>query len=124
MGGPGGQRCEETVLFLHIASKFRKLSKVSEDIEMKMSFFLRTTIISSAVENSYGQKRLRMAAGSEKKLILGKRNFFTLTEVAAVIRGLKSGKAAGEDKIRPEILTALNGEEYVSSRGCVRWRGN
>ena len=44
----------------------------------------------------------------------GKEEVFTLTEVVAVIQGLKSGKAAGEDEIRLEMLKALNGEE-------VRW---
>ena len=44
----------------------------------------------------------------------GKEEIFTLTEVAAAIRRLKSGKAAGEDKIRPEMLKALNGKG-------VRW---
>ena len=39
---------------------------------------------------------------------------FTFTEVAAVTRGLKSGKAAGENEIKPEMLKALNGEG-------VRW---
>ena len=39
---------------------------------------------------------------------------FTLTEVAAATRGLQSGKAVGEDKIRPEKLKELNGEG-------VRW---
>ena len=44
---------------------------------------------------------------------------FILTEVAAAICGLKSGKLAGEDKIRPEILKALNEEEYcVTIRRC------
>ena len=33
---------------------------------------------------------------------------FTLIEAAAAIRGLKSGKAAGEDKIRLKMLKALN----------------
>ena len=40
----------------------------------------------------------------------GKEEVFTLTKKAAAIRGLKSGKAAGEDKIRSEMLKALNGE--------------
>ena len=37
---------------------------------------------------------------------------FTLTEVAAATRGLKFGKAAGEDKIRPKVLNATE-KEYV-----------
>ena len=45
---------------------------------------------------------------------LGKGEVFTLTEVATAKRELKSGKAAGGDKIRPEMLNALNGEG-------VRW---
>ena len=48
-----------------MASKFRQLPDVSEDIEVEWSLF-RTAIVSSAVE-SCGQKRLRMAAGSEKR---------------------------------------------------------
>ena len=44
----------------------------------------------------------------------GKEEVFTLTEVVAVIRVLKSGKVAGEDKIRPEMLKTLN-------REGVRW---
>ena len=35
---------------------------------------------------------------------------FTSTEVAPVIRGLKSGKAAGKNKIQPKMLKTLNGE--------------
>ena len=38
----------------------------------------------------------------------------TLTKVIAGIRGLKSGKAAGEDEIQPEMRKAWNGER-------VRW---
>ena len=37
-----------------------------------------------------------------------KEEVFTLTEMAVAIRGLKTGKAAGEDEIRPEMLKALN----------------
>ena len=44
----------------------------------------------------------------------GKEKVFTLTEVAVSIQGLKCGEAAGEDKIRPEILKTMNGEG-------VRW---
>jgi len=33
---------------------------------------------------------------------------FTAREVAAAIGRLKSGKAAGEDEIRPEMLKSLN----------------
>ena len=40
----------------------------------------------------------------------GKEKVFALTEVAAAIRGLKSEKYTAEDKIRPEILKALNEE--------------
>ena len=35
---------------------------------------------------------------------------FTATEVAMAIKRIKSGKAAGEDEIRPEMLKALTGE--------------
>ena len=48
-----------------MASKFRQLPEVSEDIEVEWSLF-QTAIVSSAVE-SCGQKWLRMAAGSEKR---------------------------------------------------------
>ena len=44
----------------------------------------------------------------------GKVEAFTLTEVATAMRGMKSGKAAGENEIRPEMLKALTGE-------WVRW---
>jgi len=38
---------------------------------------------------------------------------FTAREVAAAISYLKSEKAAGEDKIRPELLKALNSKEIL-----------
>ena len=41
---------------------------------------------------------------------LGEEEFFTAAEVATAITGKKSGKAAGEDEIRPEMLKALIGE--------------
>ena len=44
----------------------------------------------------------------------GNEEVFTLTEVAAAIRGLKSGKVVGEDEIRSEMLKTLNVEG-------VRW---
>ena len=50
---------------------------------------------------------------------------FTAAEVATVIKGIKSGKAAGEDEIRPEMLKALtDGEEILwLTRVCqVAWK--
>ena len=44
----------------------------------------------------------------------GKAEVFTITEVAAAIRGLKSVKVSGEDEIRSEMLKTLNVEG-------VRW---
>ena len=35
---------------------------------------------------------------------------FTAAAVAMAVKGIKSGKAAGEDEIRPEMLKALTGE--------------
>ena len=41
---------------------------------------------------------------------LGKEKVFTAAEVATTIKGIKTGKAAGKDEIRPEMLKALTGE--------------
>ena len=41
---------------------------------------------------------------------LGEEKIFHAAEVAAAIKGIKSGKAASEDEIRPEILKAMTGE--------------
>ena len=53
-----------------------------------------------------------------------KEEVYTSTEVAAAIRGLKSRKAAGEDKIRPEILKALNeeGVRWLTRMCQVAWK--
>ena len=41
---------------------------------------------------------------------LGEDEIFTAAEVATASKVMKSGKAAGEDEIRPEMLKVLSGE--------------
>ena len=41
---------------------------------------------------------------------LGEDEFFTAVEMVTAVKRIKSGKAAGEDQTRPEILKALTGE--------------
>ena len=41
---------------------------------------------------------------------LGEEEVFTAAEVATAMKEIKSGKVAGEDEIRPEVLKALAGE--------------
>ena len=54
----------------------------------------------------------------------GKEEVFTSTKVAVVIRGLKSGKSAGEDEIQPEMLKALNveGVRWLTRLCQVTWK--
>ena len=40
----------------------------------------------------------------------GEEDVFTASEVATAIKRIKSGKAAGKNEIRPEMLKALTGE--------------
>ena len=53
----------------------------------------------------------------------GKEEVFTLTEVGAAKLRLKSGKAASENEIRPEVLKASNGEgvHWLTSACQVAW---
>ena len=44
---------------------------------------------------------------------LGEEKVFTAAEVATAVKEIKSGKAAGEDEIRPEMLKALTGEDIL-----------
>ena len=55
---------------------------------------------------------------------LGEDEVFTAAEVATAIKAIKSGKAAGEDEIRPEMLKALTGEGiFWLTRVCqVAWK--
>ena len=55
---------------------------------------------------------------------LGEDEIFTAAEVATAIKGIKSGKAAGENEIRPEMLKALTGKGILwLTRVCqVAWK--
>ena len=55
---------------------------------------------------------------------LGEDEVFSAAEVATEIKGIKSGKAAGEDEIRPKMLKALIGEGILwLTRVCqVAWK--
>ena len=44
---------------------------------------------------------------------LGEEEVFAPVVVATTIKGIKSGKAGGEDEIIPEMLKALTGEEIL-----------
>ena len=44
---------------------------------------------------------------------LGEEIVFTAAKGATAVKRIKSGKAGGEDKIRPEMLKALTGEEIL-----------
>ena len=55
---------------------------------------------------------------------LGDDEVFTAAEAATAIKGIKSGTAAGEDEIRPEMLKTLTGEGILwLTRVCqVAWK--
>ena len=62
----------------------------------------------------YFEKRLNPVKASthdtQEMIHSGKEEVLTAAQVATAIKGIKSGKAAGEDKIRPKMLKALTGE--------------
>ena len=53
---------------------------------------------------------VKARSDTHKVTHLGDDEVFTAVEVATVIKRIKSGKAAGEDEIRPEMLKVLTGE--------------
>ena len=57
-------------------------------------------------------------------LHFGNESDFTIAEVSRAIKSLKSGKAAGSDNIRPEMLKALSGEGVLwLTRVCqLAWK--
>ena len=61
---------------------------------------------------------------THKVTYLREEEVFTAAEVATTIKEIKSGKAAGEDEIRPEMLKALTGEGILwLPRVCqVAWK--
>ena len=58
-----------------------------------------------------------------QEIHFGEEAVLTASEVSTAIKALKSGKAAGEDEIRPEMLKALNREGVLwLTRVCqVAW---
>ena len=67
-----------------------------------------------------------MASSSyiQEVIHLGEEEVFTSAEVATAIKRTKSGKAAGEDEIRPQMLKSLTGEGILwLRRVCqVAWK--
>ena len=55
---------------------------------------------------------------------LEEKEIFTAAEESTAIKGIKSGKAAGEDEIRLEVLKALTGEGILWLTGVcqVAWK--
>ena len=54
-----------------------------------------------------------MTRDTQEEIHFGEKKFFTAAEVATAIKGIKYGKAAGEDEIRLDMLKALTGEEIL-----------
>ena len=50
---------------------------------------------------------------TQEVIHLGEEEVFTAAEVATAIKEINSGKAAGEDEIRPEMSQALTGERIL-----------
>ena len=111
-----------------LASNYSSANKVSILADHSLLAWEKTKLSSMIqLETSLGMRRQSFLDKVKKKILLspvqatptntfctidfGRKKVFKLTFIVAEIRRLKSGKAAGEDKIRLEMSNALNREE-------------
>ena len=61
---------------------------------------------------------------TEEVIYLGKEEVFTTAKAVTAIKGIRSGKAAGENKIRPKIFKALirEGIFWLTRVSQVAWK--
>ena len=67
---------------------------------------------------------VRTTTFDTQEIHFGEESNLTAAEISMAIRSLKSGKAAGEDEIRPEMLKALNGTgiQWLTRVCQIAWK--